>query len=199
MLAGVAVLAEAVAALAATVSKPIEGWRLPDPGSASLQPETLERIPPPRTGSSTPSVHATAVPLEAIRLLVGVRVVFAVTATARLPCIRPLAVRARRHRFDRLHLQLVAAVRALVGSGRDIASDRNRVSHGSSFGWERGSRSRGSEPSTATVPRDGRGVTKSTAGTTCMCSNRRSSRVAASRSTAAHRVACSCRSCCPSS
>src|SRR5439155_15233031 len=61
--------------------------------------------------------------------LVGVRVLRAVAAGDRLPRVGPIALRAGRERLEGLHLELVAAVRALVGAGRDVAADGNGIRH----------------------------------------------------------------------
>src|SRR5919201_5810634 len=64
-----------------------------------------------------------------VPLVVWVRVLCAVAAAQGFPVVWAAALRTRRQRLDGRHLDFVAAVRAAVGAGRDIAPDWGRICH----------------------------------------------------------------------
>jgi hypothetical protein len=61
--------------------------------------------------------------------VVRIRVLRAVGAADHFPVVGAVTARAGRQRLDRLHLDFVAAVRATVGAGGDVAADRGWISH----------------------------------------------------------------------
>src|SRR3954454_17677110 len=91
--------------------------------------------PPSPMPSSSPGARG-ADRVSRTGLLVGVRIVRGVPARDRAP-LPVVARRARREVLGGADLQLIAAVRALVRAGGDVAAGGNRICHGgcSSRGW----------------------------------------------------------------